>query len=82
MKKKVSLTTRVKRLWAKRIYEEAAGTIIYYRNDKDSKPKFLLIERGCYWKFTPPLTKMPHCETAHVKQPVQHACPHELVSQS
>jgi 8-oxo-dGTP pyrophosphatase MutT (NUDIX family) len=46
MKRKVSFLTRIKRLWAKRIFEQAAGTIVFYKINDDDQPKFLLIERG------------------------------------
>lgn len=36
----------IKKLWANRVHEVSAGTIIFYCPDKYSKPLFLLIERG------------------------------------
>jgi 8-oxo-dGTP pyrophosphatase MutT (NUDIX family) len=36
----------IRRLWAKRIKEVSAGTIVFYSNGNGSSPLFLLIERG------------------------------------
>lgn len=43
---RIPLVKKIRRLWAKQIFEVSAGCVVFYFSKEMSDPEFLLIERG------------------------------------